>query len=169
MDRIIRTGLATAFVVGSAVALAPTAAAEERVCRGSIGAVTLDDIRVPTGATCTLNGTALNGTLKVERGGTLYASRVRVNGNIQAEGHRLVRVYTSQVGGSVQLVQGGTVDVRSTAIKGDAQLFSNATGRVTYLASNRVDGNLQCKDNQPAPTGSGNIVQGTKEDQCAQL
>jgi hypothetical protein len=37
------------------------------------------------------------------------------------------------------------------------------------IASNRVDGNLQCKENSPAPTGGGNVVQGVKEDQCAQL
>ncbi|MGL5851687.1 MAG: hypothetical protein ACRCZD_12990, partial [Phycicoccus sp.] len=169
MNRTIRTGLAAAFVLGSAVALAPTAAAEERVCRGSIGATTLDNIRVPTGATCTLDGTVLNGTLKVERGGTLYAGGIRVNGNLQAEGHRLVRVYTSRVGGSVQLVQGGTVDVRGTTVTGDVQLFSNTTGRVSYLAANRIDGNLQCKGNRPAPTGGDNTVQGNKEDQCAGL
>ncbi len=32
-----------------------------------------------------------------------------------------------------------------------------------------VDGNLQCKENQPRPTGGGNIVHGNKEDQCARL
>ena len=31
----------------------------------------------------------------------------------------------------------------------------------------RVDGNLQCKENRPAPSGSRNVVQGNKEDQCA--
>ena len=44
------------------------ALAEERVCRGTIGAVTVDNLRVPQGATCTLNGTYVKGTVKVERG-----------------------------------------------------------------------------------------------------
>jgi hypothetical protein len=37
------------------------------------------------------------------------------------------------------------------------------------ITSNRVNGNLQCKSNNPRPTGGGNIVQGNKEDQCARL
>ena len=48
----------------------------------------------------------------------------------------------------------------------DVQLFDN---RGAYVASNRVDGNLQCKGNVPAPTGGSNVVQGNKEDQCRSL
>ncbi|MBW4556972.1 MAG: hypothetical protein KME59_13680 [Trichormus sp. ATA11-4-KO1] len=45
--------------------------------------------------------------------------------------------------------------------------FQN-TGGLT-IKNNRIDGNLQCKENRPAPTGGGNIVQGNKEDQCSRL
>jgi hypothetical protein len=37
------------------------------------------------------------------------------------------------------------------------------------IRRNVIDGNLQCKENHPAPTGGNNIVQGNKEDQCAGL
>jgi hypothetical protein len=37
------------------------------------------------------------------------------------------------------------------------------------ISQNRIDGNLQCKENNPAPTGGGNVVQGNKEDQCKRL
>lgn len=37
------------------------------------------------------------------------------------------------------------------------------------ILANRIDGNLQCKENVPPPTGGDNIVQGSKEDQCATL
>jgi hypothetical protein len=37
------------------------------------------------------------------------------------------------------------------------------------VGENRVDGNLQCKVNRPAPEGGGNVVHGNKEDQCARL
>ena len=43
--------------------------------------------------------------------------------------------------------------------------FQNRGG--VAITANRVDGNLQCKANIPAPTGGRNIVQGVKEDQCA--
>jgi hypothetical protein len=42
-----------------------------------------------------------------------------------------------------------------------------ATSGGVSIISNTIDGNLQCKENQPAPTGGGNIVQGNMEDQCA--
>ena len=53
------------------------------------------------------------------------------------------------------------------AFGGSIQVFQNTGG--VNIASNRVNGNLQCKENRPAPTGGGNVVQGNKEDQCARL
>ena len=52
-------------------------------------------------------------------------------------------------------------------VNGDVQMFQNTGG--VRVARNRIDGNLQCKENRPAPTGGGNVVQGNKEDQCARL
>ena len=51
-------------------------------------------------------------------------------------------------------------------IGGNLQAFKN-TGTV-YIANNRIDGNLQCKENYPKPTGSNNQAS-SKEDQCAKL
>jgi hypothetical protein len=179
-----------AFAGGIAIAVlaAPAALAEERTCRGTIGTTTVDNLRVPDGAICTLNGTLVKGTVKVERAATLHASRVRVIGNVQAENARSVNVRDgSRIGGSVQVDQGGgasvvdsfithdiqydqnrtTLTASRNRVGGSIQVFQN-TGGVT-IASNRVNGNLQCKENRPAPVGGGNIVQGNKEDQCARL
>lgn len=155
------------IVTAGTFAVAPTAHAEERDCRGTIGAVTVDNLRVPSGASCTLRGTRIQGTVKVETGARLDASDIRVIGNVQAEGHRDVRLVSSTVGGSVQLKQGGTANVQRNDINGDLQSFTNR-GSQTFNR-NTIDGNLQCKENVPAPTGGGNIVGGNKEDQCARL
>ena len=168
MNTRTRISLVAAVLTGSTLVFAPSAAAEERTCRGSIGASTLDNVRVPAGATCRLTGTILKGTLKVEGGATLYASGIRVNGNVQSEGHWYVRIHDSRIGGSIQLKQGGALDLRRDVVSGDIQLFTNTSG-TKYVYGNRVDGNLQCKENRPAPVGSGNVVQGNKEDQCARL
>jgi hypothetical protein len=42
------------------------------------------------------------------------------------------------------------------------------SGGVT-IAGNVVNGNLQCKENEPEPVGGGNRVGGNKEDQCEDL
>jgi len=157
----------TAAVVGLGLTALP-AAAEERVCKGALGAVTVDNLRVPEGATCTLSGTYVKGTIKVERGATLSASAIRVIGNIQAENHRHVSVIQgSRVDGSLQVKQGGGARIDRSIFGSDVQFFTNS-GAIS-ITGNRIDGNLQCKENRPAPTGGANVVQGNREDQCARL
>lgn len=161
---VLMTSVVTAV---AAMATAPSALAEERTCRGKLGAITVDNLRVPSGATCTLNGTRVEGTVKVERGATLKASSIRVKGNVQAEGAKFVGIASSTVGGSIQVVQGGGSTADRNLVNGDVQYFDNrGTIKITR---NRIDGNLQCKENVPAPTGGSNTVQGNKEDQCARL
>jgi hypothetical protein len=180
-----------AILVGAVMlALAPAqvAHAEETVCTGFLGAETHDNVVVPEGATCTMEGTFVEGNIKVETNATLRAYDVHVIGNVQAEGARSVAVTRgSFVGGSIQVVQGGSAQVRASEINGDI-LFDENTARINArgneiggdlqafqntggvaIVRNRIDGNLQCKENVPAPTGGGNIVQGNKEDQCANL
>jgi hypothetical protein len=163
--------LGVAVLAGIAATSAPpttgAATAEERTCRGPIGAATVDNLRVPQGATCVLNGTRIKGRIRVLQGATLRATSIRVIGNVQGENHAHVELRGSRVGGSVQLVQGGSAAIGRNAVKGDIQLFENR--RPTSIRRNRVDGNLQCKANSPRPGGGGNIVQGSKQDQCARL
>jgi hypothetical protein len=167
MRRLISGAIAAGALAGCLAVTAGPAVGEERVCRGTIGATTVDNLRVPDGATCALIRTYVKGTVKVESGAKLVARRVRVVGNVQAENHRSVALATSTVGGSVQLKQGGGATVKANRITGDLQSFENR-GAQTFRG-NRINGNLQCKQNQPAPTGGGNIVGGNKEDQCARL
>lgn len=182
-----RIGL-TALTLGLAASLlGPVAAhAEETVCNGALGPVAVDNVVVPSGATCTMFGTQLNGTLKVLTNARLDAQEIRVNGNIQAEGHRDLAVRRSTVGGSVQLKVGGPSTISDTVINGDLQFEANrrtstASGnRIgsnlqavanrggVVLTNNRIRQNLQCKENVPPPSGGGNTA-GSKEDQCAAL
>jgi hypothetical protein len=84
---LLKRIVAVAFVGLLALAvMAPAALAEERVCRGTIGRATVDNLRVPQGASCTLNGTRVQGTIKVENNANLVANGVRVIGNVQSEG-----------------------------------------------------------------------------------
>jgi len=160
----------------------------DATCTGFIGAVTVNNLEVPQGANCTLDGTTVMGNIKIQNGATLIAQRIRVNGNIQADGASYVEVLAgSSVGGNIQLKQGGSARVEDLNINGDIQIESNygtfsilrnwVGGNIQVfqnsgdasITSNMVNGNLQCKENTPAPTGGNNVVQGNKEDQCAGL
>jgi hypothetical protein len=180
-----------ASLAGAAVAVSLTvpaaAVADERVCIGAIGPETVDNVRVPEGATCMLDGTVVQGTVKVERGATLQANAVNVIGNVQGEGAANVVLRGSRVGGSVQVKQGGAAETSGTQVTGDIQ-YDQQTGALRVadnqvggsvqvvanrggivIATNTIDGNLQCKENAPPPTGGGNLVHGNAEDQCAAL
>jgi hypothetical protein len=185
--KVIRMAAAATMMASVLVVGAGTASAEERRCTGRIGATTVDNVKVPAGETCTLDGTTVQGTVTVNRNATLNAIGARVIGNIQGENARRVEVRRGRVGGSIQVVQGrsgliknvrvnadilfddqnGRVVVRGNTVGGNIQLFQNTGGVV--VRDNVVDGNLQCKENSPAPTGGGNRVQGSKEDQCRRL
>jgi hypothetical protein len=181
---------ALAVSVLALVVLAPVAQAEERKCRGTIGSTTVDNLLVSQGASCTLNGTKVKGTIKVANNARLVANGVRVIGNVQSEGFQsIVLREGSRVGGSVQLEngqEGGSGKVVSTRINGDLQFEANEARMVArnstilanlqvfqntggvVLENNTIAENLQCKENSPPPTGGGNTA-GDKEDQCARL
>jgi hypothetical protein len=174
--------------VVTTVAMPQVAVAEETICSGEIGAKTLDNVKVPQGESCTLKGTKVKGTIKVNGGARLEAVKVNVIGNVQGENARNVIVRKdSLVGGSVQVVQGkkarvasskvkgdiffdeqsGEVIVRNNTVGGNVQAFQNSGG--VHIQDNVIDGNLQCKENKPDPTGGNNQVEGNKEDQCENL
>lgn len=183
-----RTFVCVAVVAALSAAPMPNALAEERTCRGTIRGKTLDNVKVPQGAECILKRTKVKGTITVHRNARLEAINVNVIGNVQAENARNVIIRkTSRIGGSVQIVQGnkakvvnsrvasdilyddqsGKVIVRGTNVGGNVQAFQNSGG--VHIAGNVIDGNLQCKENRPAPTGGSNTVGGSKENQCSSL
>lgn len=190
--KVMRQSLFTTVVMLLWLALAglasPVAHAEEIDCTGFLGVVTVDNLRVPQNSSCTLDGTRMLGTLKVEEGATLNATRIEVVGNVQAEGAAAVNVSTnSTVGGSIQIEQGQAAHIEnvrvnadilfdsnreslfaiSNTVGGNIQVFQNLGG--VTISGNVIDGNLQCKQNTPAPTGGANVVHGSAEDQCENL
>jgi len=184
---LITAGATFGTLVLLAVA-APIAQAEERLCNSALGAITVDNLRVPGNAICSLVGTRVKGTIKVEYNAVLRARKIVVIGNVQAENAKLVNVLEgSRIGGSVQIKQGGGANVYDSFVDGDIQYESNRAvvralrsgvgGSIqafqnvggVELRRNIIDGNLQCKSNKPVPVGGGNVVGGNKEDQCARL
>ena len=82
-------GVLISTVLAAPMLLLPAgpASAEERVCRGTIGATTVDNLLVPQYASCVLLGTRVKGTIKVEFNATLRAEDVVVIGNALSRGN----------------------------------------------------------------------------------
>src|SRR5688500_2647837 len=100
MRRIPMVIAAAPLAAAGLVTTAGPASAEERTCRGRIGATTVDNLRVPDGASCVLRGTVVKGTVNVGTRAKLNAENITVIGDVQSEGHRRVVVRSSRVDGS---------------------------------------------------------------------
>jgi hypothetical protein len=158
---------------------------DPRRCDGEIGAVVVEEVEVPDGASCTLNGTTVEGNVTVGRESTLEARSVAVDGDLQGRGALAVNVVDSTVDGNIQVDDGGSSTVAGTTIDGDLQWDDQegaleATGNTIdgnlqaegnrgglTVEDNTINGNLECEDNDPAPSGGGNQVDGDMEGQCA--
>ena len=116
------------------------------VCRTAIGAVTVDDVRVPRNATCELNGTFVRGDVKVEANATLRANDVIVIDDIQADAAREVRVSNdSRIGGSVDVKNGGGAAIEDSRVGNNVHYDRNRAA-VSLLRSD-VDRNVQATRN----------------------
>jgi hypothetical protein len=165
--------------------------AEDTTCTGVLRG-NHDNVTVPENAACELTNARLNGSVYLKRNASLLINgRTYVNGNVISEdGGRFVRILglSVRIGGNVQIknnyetsaIQPGTtirgslqyvensgaLFVTGVFIGSDVQLFKNFGGLT--LTDNTIRQNLQCKENQPAPLGGGNVA-GNKEDQCSRL
>jgi hypothetical protein len=153
----------------------------------ALGSARSGEIEVPAGQVCVLQGSVVDGNIKLNRGSVLDARDVTVIGNLQAEAAASVLLAgASRVTGSVQSKQGRRATIVGARIGGDLQLDAHSDallavgnqvggniqvvgnrGGVT-LDDNRTNGNLQCKENLPAPRGSGNTA-ASIEDQCLDM
>ncbi len=185
---------ATAIALAGGVAVAPAAQAGDFECRGTLGAVTVvGTVIVPDDATCTLDGTDVQGGIVVKSRATLVATGVETTGTISGESPTKVEVRGSQVGNGVSLSKGGGEQnpsgwlvLAGNSVTGDVQFADNRvpveisnnivggsiqanknTGGLTVTA-NRIVNGLQCQDNDPFPTGGGNIA-AQKQGQCERL
>lgn len=114
-----------------------------------------------------VQGSVIDGNVQTER--TVEGQHVvtsRVGGDIQSK-YTNTRVDKNRVGGNVQHTVGRHLSLRSNVIGGDAQVEKNRYWQRIY--GNTIGGNLDCKENSPAPVGSGNRVYGSKTGQCRGL
>ena len=157
------------------------------VCGGASIDVPVENVVVPPGETCTLQGTQVLGNVLVGTDAVLEADGVNVGGNIEGVGANAIAIVNgSVILGNVAWTQGGSAKILNSQIDTDLLLTDNsgpleasgnvigdnllATGNTggVVLNSNDIGMVLNCADNDPAPTGSGNIAP-SKEGQCADL
>jgi len=175
MPNIYRvTVLALAMVLAAAmlaVVLAKPAWADDTQCVGLLTGVH-DNVVVPPGAFCTLQGATVNGNVKVLDEATLRARASTIRENVQGPQVREILLqFGTQVGGDVQIkganpgtVNGfdinvhvggnaqleenrGRVFVDAALVEGDLEVRKNITQGLLEVEFNTVGGNIKVEDN----------------------
>ena len=146
-----------------------------------------DNVVVPEGAFCTLQGAVVRGNVKVLRDARLQANASTIGGNVEGDNARGVLLqFSSSVGGNFQVKGGAPFNVSgfdiNVRVGGDAKVEENrgttfidaATvgGNIEVIKStgfievefNTVGGNIKVEDNSPTGmTVLGNRVEGNMQ------
>ena len=143
---------------------------------------------VPDDATCTLDGTTVQGSIVVKSRATLRATGVTLSGTVAGEGPGTVDVRSSSIGNGVSISKGGAGRLGHAGLE-QRHGRTPARRRPRYRRAERQRGRrqhpgehehrraddtgrivngLQCQDNRPAPTGGGNVA-AQKQGQCLAL
>jgi len=158
------------------------------ICLGAIGDTRVEGDLDVVGR-CTLNGTEVRGKVTLFAAGALVARNARIRGDLEGSRADFVDLQRSRIDGKVMLDElvGDLTTFEDSELHGDVELTANRsaleiqnsdfsrnlvvsrnTGGVA-ISGTFVGNDLRCDANTPAPTGSGNTVEGKNEGQCSAL
>ena len=138
------------------VVLAPPAAtANETECVGVLPFGRHDDVMVPSGADCVIDGKVIVGNLKIEKGaGVVTIQNTQIQGNVEGEEFDSFNLLSSAVEGSVQLKRQATsVQVCNSTVRGDVQVEEGMGGGIeignwpTCPGNTLTTGNIKVEKN----------------------
>ena len=117
--------------------------ASDLTCTGTVERGRYDEVTVPSGETCTLDGVRVSGNVKVESGGALTILATRVGGNVQTDEAAWVVVgERTRVRGNVQIDKTSgrlpSGPTRSAARRSAAVCRSRTTRRTSTWAATRA-------------------------------
>jgi len=147
----------------------------------------LFDVTLDRGITCVFTDVRIRGRLELREGSRLVATRLTVDGPMTSNGAESITLDDVRIYGDLKLEKGGSITIRGSQIARKVELVDNLgdiavsdtwVDETLKLEKNRggpfslfrnTSRNLECKENDPAPTGSGNVVSGRDSGQCEGL
>ena len=128
-------------------------AGKDESCATGLTGTYDDDIIVPVGTSCLLQGATVFGNVKALEGAELYVIDSRVTGNVEGDEARIVQVQGGTVEGNIQIKDGtspgamGAMVVGTTVTEGDVQIEKMRTGEILVDGVAILEGNLQVTEN----------------------
>lgn len=160
-------------------------------CSGTLAPGTYHNVTVPAGQDCAISGATITGNLTVQTGANAeVTASTTIDGNYICNGCFFADLHDSTVGGSYLI--SGEIDgssISGNTIEGNLQItmssvgdfhfridLNNVGGNLTFndnntesssqlasqITNNTIGSNLQCQNNVPAPSSSGNTAKSYK-------
>jgi hypothetical protein len=193
LRRLVAVGVAgaaaAALVIGTASAPAGAAGAPNAKCHsGDILTGTYNNVTVVPRNYCLVLGATVLGNVQANGAVQIGIDNSRVDGDVHADNvTQNGWVCGSTIGGNVDVVNASQSasepgswfigdaswctaqfdPVPGNYIGGNLTFHNNASGG--SLSNNDIEGNLQCGNNTPPPTGTNNAVDHDAQGQCASL
>ena len=168
-------------------------------CTGTLTGTVKGNVTVPKDASCTIEIATVTGNLKVSQGASLmiaaYGEPSTIGGNVEADHCKFVLLGGNvTVGGNLQIHQctgtanngfqgpgvkiSGDFECHNNSgpcrawlgeVDGNVQIHNNGSITASDISLVTIGGDLQCKNNTPAPTHNygPDWVTGNLQDQCA--
>ena len=127
---------------------APAAHADDYQCVGRAGPITVDNVVVPSGAQCVLDGTQVLGNVKTEPGGDLSMGGANVHGNVQVTSGSTAGAVSSTIGGDYQCDGCFILVLIESSVGGSVQVTGAESHAVIFASS--VAGDVEIVDSGPA-------------------
>ena len=115
---------------------------------------TFDNVTVPSGETCTLQNSTVNGNVKALENARLFMSNNHVRGNVEGDKARIVQVSGGTVDGNIQIKDGSSPSELGASVTGgtvvtggNIQIEKMNTGRVLVADARVHKGNIQITEN----------------------
>lgn len=176
------------FLLCTSALIPHCAYADDINCLGELGDEFVDG-NLMIAATCALNGTTINGNVKLFAGGSLVSVGATIYGKIEADTADFVDLQSTTVDGKVKLISmvGDLIQIQDSRIDGALELKRNRSrlelvGNVVVdnltmndniggalIADSVIEGDLECRRNAPEPRGENNNVSGKQKNQCRNL
>ena len=126
LPRFAKAAVFSSFVLAGLLAGASPALADDTICTGAVGPVTVPgNLIVPEGQVCELAGTRVLGNTKVEESAELYAEQAQLLGNVtDVDPGGYVGLFESRVGGNVRLNESLGVSSEASTIGGNIESWA---------------------------------------------
>jgi len=98
----------------------------------------------------------------------INVSRNEMSGNIEVQDNTVVDDIAMRGNGELGN-EPANIQVEGNTVDDDITISRNKVVDKVEIEENSVGGDLKCSDNDPAPTGDDNTVDGSATDQCSGL